>query len=110
MVDETLEKLTTLIQQSPALPEERKTALLQLLTTLRSEMARLAETHTEQAASITRFTEVSTHEAVRQQRDPQLVDLSLQGLSSSVRELETSHPQLVNLVNAICVLLSNIGV
>ena len=110
MVDETLEKLTAMIQQSTALPEERKTELLQLLTTLRREMATLAETHTEHAASITRFTDVSTHEAVRQQRDPQLVDLSLQGLSSSVRELETSHPQLVNLVNSICMLLSNIGV
>ncbi|MGE3540346.1 MAG: hypothetical protein AB7N91_23255 [Candidatus Tectimicrobiota bacterium] len=110
MVHETLAKLTDTIRQSSSLAAEQKAELLHLLHTLQSEMQTLAATHDEHAASITRFTDVSTHEAVRQQRNPQLVDLALRGLSSSVSELETSHPQLVQLVNSLCVLLSNLGV
>ncbi|MBM3225533.1 MAG: DUF4404 family protein [Candidatus Tectomicrobia bacterium] len=110
MVDETLTKLNTTIQHTAALSTEQKAELLQLLSTLHAEILALAETHDEHAASITRFTEVSTHEVVRQQRNPQLVDLSLRGLSESVNALETSHPQVVQLVNALCVTLSNIGV
>ncbi len=110
MIDETLAKLTTTIHQSPTLTAEQKAELLRLLSTLHTEVQTLAETHDEHAASIARFTDVSTHEAVRQQRNPQLVELALQGLASSVNELETSHPKVVNLVNSLCVLLSNIGV
>lgn len=110
MGQETLAKLTTTIQQSPTLSEVQKAELLRLLQTLQSEMTALAATHDAQAASITRFTDMSTQEVVRQPRDPQLLDLALQSLTSSVSDLETSHPQLVQLVNSLCVLLSNIGV
>jgi hypothetical protein len=50
------------------------------------------------------------HEAIRQPKDPQLAASALQELAASVAELEVSHPQLVNVVNAISVLLSNIGI
>jgi len=36
--------------------------------------------------------------------------LSLEGLSSSVGELEKSHPRLVQIVNAISNTLSNLGI
>ncbi len=110
MVDDTLAQLTTTIQQSPTLSAAQQAELLHLLRTLQGEMTALAATHDEHAASIVRFTDVSTHEVVRQQRNPQLVALSLQGLASSVQDLETSHPQLVQLVNSLCLLLSNLGV
>ena len=41
---------------------------------------------------------------------PQLLKLSLQGLSSSVEGFEGSHPNLVEIVNSICLALSNIGI
>jgi len=50
------------------------------------------------------------HEAIRQPQDPQLAASALQELAASVAELEVSHPQLVNVVNAISVLLANIGI
>jgi hypothetical protein len=49
-------------------------------------------------------------EAIRQPKDPQLAASALQELADSVAELEVSHPRLVNVVNAISVLLSNIGI
>jgi hypothetical protein len=110
MLDETLAKLETNIRQSDAIKADNKAELLRLLTTLQSEIAALEHTHAEHAESVVGFTERSTHEVIRQTKNPQLVDIALQGLSASVEELEVSHPQLVDLVNAISMLLANIGI
>jgi hypothetical protein len=84
--------------------------LLHLLGTLKSEIASLSKTNEEEARSIAGFTEISTHEATRTQQNPELLDLSLKGLSSSVGGFEKSHPQLVQLVNSISTMLSNLGI
>jgi hypothetical protein len=110
MIDETLTQLQAKIRQASALNAEQQAELLQLLQALHTEIHTLAHTHTEQAESITRFTGVSAHEAVRQHRNPQLVELALQGLMSSVEAFETSHPQLVRIVNAISTFLANLGI
>jgi hypothetical protein len=84
--------------------------LLGLLATLKSEVAGLSDTHQDQAQSIAGFTAVSAHEATRDERDPELMQLSLKGLSHSVGGFEESHPKLVQAVNSICTTLSNLGI
>jgi hypothetical protein len=108
VVDETLARLEAKIHQASVLNAAQKAELLQLLHTLHTEIRALAATHAEHAESITGFTSVSTHEAVRQHRNPQLVETALQGLVSSVEAFETSHPQLVHTVNAISTFLANL--
>lgn len=110
MSDDTLTQLETDIRQSEALNAEQKAELLGLLSTLKAEITTLERTHAEHAASVVEFTTQLTLEAIRQTRDPQLIDSATHGLSASVAELEASHPQLVQLVNAISVLLSSIGI
>ena len=110
MLDETLAQLEMNIRASEAIQADQKAELLRLLTTLKSEIATLEHTHAEQAASVLGLTERSMHEAIRQPKDPQLAASALQELSEAVAELEVSHPQLVNVVNAISVLLSNTGI
>ena len=110
MLDETLAKLAMNIRTSDAIAADKKAEILRLLSTLQSEIATLAHTHAEHAASVVGFTERSTHEVVRQTKNPQLIALATQGLSASVEELEVSHPQLVQVVNALSMLLSNIGI
>ena len=110
MIDETLAHLEAKIRSATALNAVQQAELLGLLQALHTEIQTLAHTHAEQAESIAGFTRVSTHEAVRQQKNPQLVELALQGLGSSVEAFETSHPQLVRLVNAISMFLANLGI
>lgn len=110
MIEDTIDKIQTRIEAAESINEDRRRELLQLLGTLKSEVARLSKTNEEQAQSIAGFAEISTHEATRTTRNPHLLRLSLDGLSSSVEELETSHPQLVRLVNAISNTLSNLGI
>ena len=110
MLDETLTQLEANIHQSDTIQAEKKAELLRLLTTLKAEIVALESTHAEHAESVVGFTARSTQEAIRQTRNPQLVTLATQGLAASAEELEVSHPQLVQIVNAISVLLSNIGI
>ena len=110
MIDDTVSKIESRIQATEALKDERKRELLELLSTLKSEVAALARTHGDQAQSIAGFTELSAHEATRAEQNPELLSLSLKGLSSSVEGFEKSHPRLVQIVNAISHTLSNLGI
>jgi hypothetical protein len=110
MIDNTIAQIEARLQSAKNLPEDRREDLLALLATLKQEVARLSQTHVEQAESIAGFTSVSAHEATRGQQNPELLELSLRGLRSSVEGFERSHPKLVQLVNAISSTLSNLGI
>jgi Mg2+ and Co2+ transporter CorA len=110
MIEDTVSNIEAKIQASDSIKDDRKRELLQLLGTLKSEIATLSATHTDQAQSIAGFTELSAHEATRAEQNPELLQLSLKGLSSSVGGFEKSHPQLVQLVNSISNMLSNLGI
>ncbi len=110
MIQKTISKIEERIRKANSLKDENKEELLKLLSTLKTEVSELSKTHGEHAQSITGFAEVSVHEATREEKNPQLLKLSLEGLSTSVEGFENSHPQLVDIVNAICVTLSSIGI
>jgi hypothetical protein len=110
MVEETITQIEARIKRAKSLNDERKKELLDLLSTLKTEVSQLSKTDAEDALSITGFTEVSIHEAIREKKNPQLLKLSLEGLSTSVKRFENSHPRLVGIVNSICNTLSNIGI
>lgn len=110
MIEDTIGKIEAEIQGNDALEDERRRELLQLLGTLKAEVARLSETHGEHAQRIATLAEASTHEATRARKNPDQLSLSLSDLSSSVDGFEKSHPRLVQIVNAICNTLSNLGI
>jgi Domain of unknown function (DUF4404) len=110
VIKETITQIEARIEKAESLNDAKKKELLDLLSTLKVEVSELSKTHAEQTRSITGFTEVSIHEAIREEKNPQLLKLSLEGLSTSVQGFETSHPKLVGVVNSICLTLSNIGV
>jgi hypothetical protein len=110
MIENTVEKIEARIRTTESLPPEKRRELLQLLATLKNEVAGLPQSHREQAESIAGFAEVSAYEATRTRQNPRLLKLSLEGLSSSVEGFEKSHPRLVQLVNGISQMLSNLGI
>lgn len=109
MIDETVKKIEANIRAA-SVSAERKQELLKLLGTLKSEVANLSTTHGEQAQRIADFAESSAHEATSAEKDAAKLDDSLGELKSSVREFESSHPKLVQIVNAISHQLSNLGI
>lgn len=110
MTKETMEQIRTRLLQSDSLSAEQRHELLHLVDDLGNEVARLSKTRSEDAESITGFVNLSTREATREARNPQLLETAMQGLSLSIREFETSHPKLVQTVNGISSMLSNLGI
>ena len=110
MIKSTMKKIKAKIQQERSVTNKTKTELLNLLSVLESEITKLSKTDSEHAQSITGFIERSTHEATRRKRNPELLQLSLAGLTASVKGFEASHQRLVADVNNICTVLANMGI
>jgi Mg2+ and Co2+ transporter CorA len=110
MIEQTISEIETKIGGTESVSPEHKQELLKLLGTLKTEVAELAKTHGEQADSIAGFARLSAHEAMRAEQNPQLRELSLQGLRSSADGFELSHPRLVQIVSGISKTLSDLGI
>jgi hypothetical protein len=110
MLKAAITNIENKIQHNTSIKDKEKTELLQLLSSLRDEVSELSKTDKEHAESITGFAQISAHEATRKDKNEDLLDLSLKGLTSSVNELESSHPKLVEIVNRISYMLSNMGI
>lgn len=110
MVQNTIEKIEEKIRTNNSLTKKNKTELLDLLATLKPEMAKFSEVQTEHAESIAGFMERSTHEATRREKNPTLLKIAVEGLSASVKGFEESHPKLVENVNYIANVLANMGI
>lgn len=110
MIEKTISEIEAQIGGAEAVSAERKQELLKLLATLKTEVAELSKTHGEQADSIANFAKISAHEATRVEQNPQLREISNQGLVSSVEGFEKSHPRLVQIVNRISQTLSDLGI
>lgn len=110
MLRDTIQKIEDKLANSSSLTPENRAELLRLLATLKAEVSELSQSDAEHAQSIAGFTAISTHEATREERNPELMELSLKGLARSVEGFEESHPKLVQVVNSICTTLSNLGI
>jgi Mg2+ and Co2+ transporter CorA len=110
MIEKTISEIEARIGGAESVSPTHKEELLRLLGTLKTEVAELSKTHGEHADSIAGFARLSTHEAMRTEPNPQLRELSTQGLRSSVDGFEQSHPKLVQIVNSISNTLANVGI
>lgn len=110
MLKDTLTELESKIKNSDNIPSQKKDEYLSLLKSLNSEINHLSRENREKAESISGFTNVSAHEATREEINPNLVQIAVNGLSESVKDFEASYPKLVSTVNDLCVFLSKIGI
>jgi len=110
MLKTTITNIENKIKRNASIKNREKTELLKLLSGLKNEISEFSKIDNEQAESITGFAQTSAHEATRKDKNEDLLDLSLKGLTSSVSELESSHPKLVEIVNRISQMLSNMGI
>ena len=110
MIQETITQIEARIKEAKSINDEKRRELLNLLSTLKTEVSEFSKTHPEHTQSIASFAAVSIQEAIREEKNPQLLNLSLQGLSTAVEGFERSHPKLVWIVNSICLSLSKSGI
>ena len=110
MIKDTLSKIETAISKVQAGEFSNKAELVALLGKLKAELAALPASRLDEARSIGNFTEAAAHEVTRGAASVQLKNLSISGISYAVKGFEVSHPQLVSVVNEICMILARMGI
>jgi|SRR6266516_5410655 len=110
MTDEHIEKTKSAIASAGNIPADRKAELLDLLSKLQPAIAKVSQTHHEDARSIARLVEASAQETIRGQKKPELSKGLLHELKRSVENFEASHPQLAGFVTQYSTLLSALGI
>jgi hypothetical protein len=68
MIEDTLARLQARLENISSLGEDKKQELFSLFSQLKEDVADLSETQSDRIESITRFTELSTHEAPGRRR------------------------------------------
>lgn len=109
MPSRTIQELSSKIKNA-SISQAEKEELVKLIDSLKNEIEGLSITNRENAESIANFAEASAHEAIKKEPNPELREISIRGLTTSVEDFEASHPTLVRIVNRISVMLSNIGI
>jgi len=110
MIEDTLAKMEKAIRQAGSADPKHRKELIRLLEALKAELGALSSAHGEKAHSIAGFAEVAAYEAARHGRSVELIEIASEGLSASVADFETTHPQLTVVVNEICTLLAGLGI
>jgi len=109
MTAEHIEKTKAAIESAENIPADKKAELLDLLSKLKPAIAKISETHQEDAKSIARLVEASAHETIRAEKKPEHANRLLRELKQSAENFEASHPELVAFVGKYSTLLSALG-
>jgi len=110
MTDERIEKTKSAVESAGNIAADKKAELLDLLSKLKPAIAKVSQTHHEDAQSIARLVQASAHETIRAQKKPERIKRLLHELKQSVENFEASHPQLVAFVTKYSALLSALGI
>lgn len=92
MKQDLISVLQLKLQQNQNLSESDRFALLQLLAEFKQQIDLLNTSHPQAAADIL------------------ATPPSVQKIRTAVDEFEVTHPQLVDVVNRLCVMLANLGI
>ena len=112
MIRQTIDQIKQKLHAAEELADDLREQLLEKLEELDTELdsGKTAEYDSESLNSLVSFTQLSAHEALRPQQDPELLRLALKGVERNLEQFEADHPRLVNLVNNFCITLSNMGI
>jgi hypothetical protein len=109
MSEERIEKSKAAVETADHIPAEKKAELLESLAKLKPVIAKVSQTHEEDAQSIARLVEASTLEATRKEKRAGALKKTLGELTQSIEKFEASHPKVFEVVSEYSTLLANMG-
>lgn len=105
-----IEAIEKKIQATSQIDAKIKEDLLDLMRSLKTELNSLKTIHPETAHSIADQTGLSAGKVLDPSGKQGEVQESIDSLQGTVGEFEASHPKLVQVVNRLCMMLSDIGI
>ena len=110
MIDQTIQEIEARIHAAKHLSFLQKKELQILVGNLKEEVTHLSQTHFDEADSIASFAWLTAGEGLKDQANPKLMKIALDGIRASVEKFEKTHPGLTMTVNAISTYFSNLGI
>ena len=110
MTEERIQKIKSAVEAADHISPEKKAELLDVLAKLKPAIAKIAQTHEEDAQSISQFIEASAHEIATKRERPESVERVLRKLKQTVEKFEASHPDLTAFVTEYSAVLSGLGI
>jgi len=110
MIPERIAQIETTLRNAPNIPDATRQELLDLFSSLKTEVAPLMKSHEESVDQIAGSADAAVQAAVRREEQPEEAAQAVEGLAASVRDFEASHPKLVQIVDRLAVTLSNMGI
>ncbi|HEX3420187.1 MAG TPA: DUF4404 family protein [Candidatus Udaeobacter sp.] len=110
MTEERIQKIKSAVEAADHISPEKKAELLTVLAKLKPAIAKVAQTHEEDAQSISQFVEASAHEIATKKERPESVERVLRKLKQAVEKFEASHPELTAFVTEYSAVLSGLGI
>ena len=105
-----IEAIEKKIEATSQIDAKIKENLLDLMRSLKTELADLKENHPNTAHNIADKTQISTEKILTADNKQNELQENIDGLQETVEEFEVSHPKLVQVVNRLCMMLSDIGI
>jgi mevalonate kinase len=107
-----LEAIEKKIKTTPQIDAKIKEDLLDLMRSLKTELADIKNEHPKTADSIVDQTHSSAEQILCKNNsgEQKILQENIDDLQKTVDEFEASHPKLVQVVNRICMMLSDIGI
>jgi len=103
--DPQIEKIQSAVESAEHIPDDKKAELLGLIAMLDPVIAKVAQTHDEDAQHIAGLVKASAQEPAPERRESLLHELK-----QSVERFEASHPDLVSFVTEYSAFLSALGI
>jgi CRISPR/Cas system CSM-associated protein Csm2 small subunit len=108
--EQQIDKIQAAVDAADHIPADKKAELLSLLSRLKPAIAKASQTHKDHAEKIVRLVEASTHEATHGEKKPDAIRKLVGEIEQSVKNFETSHPDLVAFATEYSALLSALGI
>ena len=105
-----IEAIEQKIQATSQIDTKIKEDLLDLMRSLKTELTDLKKINPNGAHNIADKAQVSTEKVLTSDNKQNELQKDIDGLQETVEEFEVSHPKLVQVVNRICMMLSDIGI
>ena len=101
-----IEAIEKKIKETSKVDAKSKEDLLALMGDLKNELADLKKSNANGAHNIADKTQASAEKVLAKDEAKEDID----GLQVAVEEFEVSHPKLVQVINRLCIMLSDLGI
>ncbi len=110
MINETLVKIKSRVEETKFLSAERREALLTDVTKLTEELHNLERTEEQQAKALALLTQQLAHSTLQEEPDKCELELRQDNLKNMLQQFEASHPKLTHTLNSILMSLAGMGI